>query len=92
MDSAVSSEAMQTCDASMAFLIGSSLSVGSLTNLAKAIETDGPEKMPGLCCLDKATDSEYLGHDVRVTMFLLTCFLFCHIPNKCSFGSQFYHF
>ena len=72
VDPEISSKAMQNCDSSMALLVGSSLSVGSLANIAKAIQDHGPEKMPGLCCLDTATDSEYLGHDVRVSMFL-TC-------------------
>ena len=70
MDPAVSSKAMQSCDASMELLVGSSLSVGSLANIAKAIRDDGPHRMPGHCCLDKATDSEFIGHDVRVSMFL----------------------
>ena len=70
MDPDVSSKAMQSCDASMALLVGSSLSVGSLANIAKSIRDGGPHKMPGHCCLDTATDSEFLGHDVRVLIFL----------------------
>lgn len=91
MDSAVSSKAMQNCDESMALLVGSSLSVGSLSNLAKAISEEGSAKMPGLCCLDQATDSEFLGHNVRVSMMFLTCFLFSPTLRSAD-CSLFYHF
>ena len=90
VDPEISSKAIQSCDASMSFLIGSSLSVGSLGNLVKAIETDGPDKMPGLCCLDKATDSQFLGHDVRARVDVSSLFFFA---IKClTFSILFYHF
>ena len=63
-DSYLAKEAMRICDESMSFLVGSQLSVGTLKSIANSIQEDGPERMPGYCCMDDATNSEFWGYDV----------------------------
>lgn len=54
-------DVLQTCDESMAFLIGDSTSVGTLRDIAQQIENNGPEYMPGFCCLDNPSNSAWFG-------------------------------
>ena len=55
---------MQICDQSMSFLLGSQLSVGTLKTIVDSIEKDGSGRMPGYCCMDVATTSEFWGYNV----------------------------
>ena len=56
--------AMHSCDESMSLMIGSQASVGRLKAIADIIEGEGPERMPGYCCMDDATNSAFFGFDV----------------------------
>ena len=67
-DRYLAKEAMRICDESMSFLVGSQLSVGTLKSIADSIQEDGPERMPGYCCMDVATNSEFWGYNVRRLM------------------------
>eukprot|EP00956_Cyclotella_meneghiniana_P041795 scaffold240115_cov36-Cyclotella_meneghiniana.AAC.2 len=62
-DRHLAKEAMRICDESMSFLLGSQISVGTLKSIADSIEDDGPERMPGYCCMDDATNSEFWGYN-----------------------------
>jgi hypothetical protein len=75
LDREVSKRAMQICDKSMSFLLGSQISVGTLKSIADSVDTHGPNRMPGFCCLDVATNSEFFGYDVR-RYCVLSCVLF----------------
>lgn len=55
---------MGICDESMMLLVGSQISVGTLKAIADLVETKGSDRMPGYCCMDVATNSEFLGYDV----------------------------
>ena len=55
---------MQSCDESMALLVGSKVSVGRLRAIADLIQEKGASRMPGYCCMDVATDSEFFGYNV----------------------------
>lgn len=55
---------MRTCDDSMELLLGNLMSVGTLQAITKDIEENGVERIPGFCCLDMATTSQYLGENV----------------------------
>ena len=55
---------MRTCDDSMELLLGNLMSVGTLQAITKDIEENGVERIPGYCCLDMATTSQYLGENV----------------------------
>jgi hypothetical protein len=46
LDQHLAQTAMRTCDASMAFLVGSELSVGTLKSIADSVTKDGPSRMP----------------------------------------------
>ena len=68
------SQLMQNCDDSMALLLGASTSVGSLVKIVDAITKYGTDRMPGRCCLDDATNSEFIGYNVRMNIpFLRVC-------------------
>ena len=67
-DRYLAKQAMRICDESMSFLVGSQLSVGTLRSIADSIQEDGPERMPGYCCMDVATNSEFWGYNVRRLM------------------------
>lgn len=60
-DNAISSQVASTCDESMALLLGDNLSLGTLIAVVNAIEENGPSYMPGTCCQDNPTTSEYFG-------------------------------
>jgi len=62
------SQLMQNCDDSMALLLGASTSVGSLVKIVDAITKYGTDRMPGRCCLDDATNSEFIGYNVRMNI------------------------
>ena len=49
------------CDTSMKFLLGNLMSLGTLQDIADDIKENGPGRMPGLCCLDSSTTSEWYG-------------------------------
>jgi len=67
-DRDLAKEAMRICDESMSFLVGSQLSVGTLKAIADAIEEGGADHMPGYCCMDIASNSEYFGYNVRSSL------------------------
>jgi len=62
-DRHLAKEAMRICDKSMSFLLGGQLSVGTLKEIVKSIEEDGPGRMPGYCCMDNALNSEFFGYN-----------------------------
>ena len=53
-----------TCDESFSVLLGNATSVGTLRDIAHLVMEDGPKHMPGSCCLDSATSSEWFGANV----------------------------
>ena len=77
MDPDLANKAMSICDESMSMLVGSQLSVGTLKEIADLVNEKGPNRMPGFCCMDTATNSDFfgfdvsLGHMVSVILFLL---------------------
>ncbi|KAL7521065.1 hypothetical protein ACHAWX_005756 [Stephanocyclus meneghinianus] len=52
---------IKTCDNSMALLLGSSTSLGTLRAIAKLVNNKGPQYMPGSCCLDDPMTSQFFG-------------------------------
>jgi hypothetical protein len=64
MDRDLAKRAMHICDESMSFLVGSQMSIGTLKEITDLVETKGANRMPGYCCMDVATNSEFLGYDV----------------------------
>ena len=76
-DRYLAKEAMRICDESMSFLLGSQLSVGTLKTLVESIETNGHDRMPGYCCMDVATNSEFWGYGVSGPSNLLLSILPC---------------
>jgi len=71
------SQLMKNCDDSMALLLGASTSIGSLVKIVKAIQDFGVGRMPGHCCLDDATTSDFLGYNVRLYDFLFCMYTQC---------------
>eukprot|EP00956_Cyclotella_meneghiniana_P028804 scaffold68082_cov91-Cyclotella_meneghiniana.AAC.2 len=63
-DRYLAKEAMRICDESMSFLLGSQISVGTLKTIVDSIVKDGSGRMPGYCCMDVATTSEFWGYNV----------------------------
>lgn len=63
-------DVLQTCDESMAFLLGEPTSVGTLRDIAKQVNENGPEFMPGMCCLDTPSNSEWFGYYVSLLHLL----------------------
>ena len=68
LDKGLAKSAMYSCDESMSLLLGSTTSVGTLRAIANL--TNDPEKgseyMPGECCMDDATNSDFFGYRVSV--------------------------
>ena len=69
-DKQLAKSAMYSCDESMSLLIGSTTSVGTLRAVANLVNKIGPERMPGECCMDGTTNSEFFGYRVSVTLQL----------------------
>ena len=75
-------DVLRTCDSSMSFLLGNDTSGGELREIAKLVNDPdyGPSYMPGYCCLDSPTSSEWFGYYVSVLapdqrqFILLTCY------------------
>jgi hypothetical protein len=66
--------AMNRCDESMALLVGSQTSLGTLKAIADLVTSEGLERMPGQCCFDTpSTNENYLGAHVR----LIVCYFAC---------------
>jgi hypothetical protein len=62
----IAKTAMNRCDESMALLVGSQTSLGTLKAIADLVKAEGPERMPGSCCFDTPTSNDtYLGVAVR---------------------------
>mgnify|MGYP000562941405 CR=1 FL=1 len=68
-------EALQACDDSMAILVGSATSVGTVARLASIVNDpnveNAYERLPGYCCMDTALDSEYFGFNVSLLFLCL---------------------
>ena len=64
MDPDLANKAMSICDESMSMLVGSQLSVGTLKEIADLVNEKGANRMPGFCCMDTATNSDFFGFDV----------------------------
>jgi hypothetical protein len=60
-DNVISSQVASTCDESMALLLGDNMSLGTLIAVVNAIEENDSSYMPGTCCQDNPTTSEYFG-------------------------------
>ena len=56
--------AMHICDESISLLAGSKVSAGRLLAIADNVRDGGADRMPGYCCMDVATNSEFFGYDV----------------------------
>ena len=65
-DKELSKFAMNSCDRSMSLLLGRLLSVGTLREITAIIKAKGPEYMPGTCCMDSATNSNFFGYRVSI--------------------------
>jgi hypothetical protein len=62
----IAKTAMNRCDESMALLVGSQTSLGTLKAIADLVTEEGPERMPGSCCFDTPTSNDnYFGVAVR---------------------------
>ena len=81
MDRDLAQRVMGICDESMSFLVGPQLSVGTLKAITDSVESGGPERMPGYCCMDVATNSEFFGYNVSILYWEDTYFYF-------TFGTQ----
>jgi hypothetical protein len=69
-DPEIAKTAMNRCDESMALLVGSQTSLGTLKAIADLVTAEGPERMPGNCCFDTPTSNDqYLGVNVRQFVF-----------------------
>lgn len=69
------SEALKTCDETMDLLLGQTLSLGTLREIVQDLKNNGPDYMPGSCCLDTPADSSQFGYDVSIFCILLYCSL-----------------
>ena len=58
--------AMSSCDLSMSLLLGSTISLGTLTSIAALVSVNGTEHMPGDCCMDSPTNSYFFGYQVSI--------------------------
>ena len=56
--------ALKTCDATMNLLVGNTTSLGTLRSIVEELKNNGPDYMPGSCCLDSAADSSEFGYEV----------------------------
>jgi hypothetical protein len=80
-------DTMKTCDDSMALLLGSSTSLGTLRAVAKLVNEKGPERMPGTCCLDTSLTSQFFGYHVSYGVkvcyhtFLIYSYLIASTPT-----------
>ena len=63
-DKQLAKSVMHSCDRSMSLLVGSTTSVGTLQAIANAVVDNGPQHMPGECCMDVATNSDFFGYRV----------------------------
>ena len=70
-DKMISKSAMQACDNSMNLLLGPTTSLGRLRTIADLVTEKGQDFMPGECCLDAATNSEFFGYRVRTKLSIL---------------------
>jgi hypothetical protein len=86
LDFDTSTAAMAMCDVSMNFLLGTTVSLGNLRSTAITVNDLGPDRMPGECCLDTATTSEYLGYNVRyIQTMRCACVHVCFFSSHVSF-------
>lgn len=72
-DEDLSNLGMNQCDVSMSLLLGKSMSVGTLQSIVKDIKEHGTHRMPGVCCLDDAANSQYFGYNVSLLEKTVDC-------------------
>ena len=83
-DKTLAKSAMSICDQTMSLLVGWTTSIGTLQAIADAVNEKGPQHMPGECCMDVATNSDFFGYRVSdlgyecMTLVILIILL-CHI-------------
>ena len=65
-DNKVGEMAVGYCDQSLTLLAGLDVSAGEIHQIAVDIKDNGPERMPGSCCLDTPGNSEYPGVPVSL--------------------------
>ena len=63
---ALPKSAMSSCDLSMSLLLGSTISLGTLTAITSLVSAKGTEHMPGNCCMDSPTNSDFFGYRVSI--------------------------
>ena len=63
---ALAKSAMSSCDLSMSLLLGSTISLGTLTVITSFVSAKGTEHMPGNCCMDSPTNSDFFGYRVSI--------------------------
>lgn len=63
-DKDLAKSAMHVCDSSQSLLIGETTSVGTLRAVASLVNEKGPDYMPGECCMDVPTNSDFFGYRV----------------------------
>ena len=87
LDKGLAKSAMYSCDESMSLLLGSTTSVGTLRAIAD--QTNDPEKgseyMPGECCMDVATNSDFFGYRVSVARMSQKCLVFTILSSPFIF-------
>ena len=64
---------IKTCDNSMKLLLGPSTSLGTLRSIAKLVNEKGPQRMPGICCLDSPLTSQFFGYHVSKKLLFDSC-------------------
>ena len=75
-DKDLAKSAMHSCDEAMSLLLGSTTSVGTLSKVATLVNNSGTEHMPGECCMDSATNSEFFGYRVSAPVYYFLSRLF----------------
>lgn len=59
------------CDDARRVLFGDSTSVGQICSIADAVAENGPDNMPGTCCLDNVKTLENFGEKVSARSLVL---------------------
>lgn len=67
----VEKDVLETCDESMSFLLGDVTSVGTLRAIVEDVKENGPKRMPGECCLDDPSSSDWFGFNVSTRTHFL---------------------
>ena len=65
---ALSKSTMSSCDLSMSLLLGSTIFLGTLTAITTLVSVKETEHMPGDCCMDSPTNSDFFGYRVSIML------------------------